>query len=35
VTPAVHSYATVPPMDAYEALIAEYTARGPRRDKGV
>jgi hypothetical protein len=30
-TPAVHSFATVPALDAYEALIAEYAARGPRR----
>jgi hypothetical protein len=30
-TPAVHGYATVPPIDAWEALIAEYAARGPHR----
>ena len=31
VTTAAHSYPTVPPMEAYEGLIAEYAARGPRR----
>ena len=25
-TPAVHSYATFPPMDQFEALVAEYAA---------
>jgi hypothetical protein len=28
-TPALHSYERLPPEDAYEALIAEYAARGP------
>jgi hypothetical protein len=30
-TGAPHSYPTFPPVEAYEALMAEYAARGPRR----
>jgi hypothetical protein len=31
VTGAVHSYPGVPPLEAFEGLIDEYAARGPRR----
>lgn len=34
-TTAVHGYAGFPPIDAYEALIAEYAARGPARRPGA
>lgn len=29
-TPAVHSYATLPPLDAYPGLIADFAARATR-----
>lgn len=30
ITPAKHSYATFPPMEAYSSLLAEFAERSPR-----
>jgi hypothetical protein len=34
-TPAVHSYEALPPVDDYQALIAEYAARAERPAGGA